>query len=60
MTNYTKSVAEAIGAKEKILRGSKVHSGGEDITIITLSSIWETTGSVSTVWEDSKTIQENE
>ena len=60
MTTYKKSVSEALGFKEKILRGSKVYSGGEDITIITLSSIWKTTGSVSTVWEDSKTIQENE
>ena len=59
MANYTKSVAEAIGTKEKTLRGSKVYSGGEDITIIALSSIWETTSSVSTVWEDSKTIEKN-
>ena len=60
MANYTKSVAEAIGVKEKILRGSKVYSGGEDITIIALSSIWETTSSVSTVWETTKKVQKDE
>ena len=60
MTNYAKQVSEAIGTKEKTLRGSKVYSGGEEITIITLSSIWETTSSVSTTWEDSKTLQKDE
>jgi len=60
MTIHKKSVAEIIGAKEKTLRGSKVYSDGEEITIITLSSIWSTESSVSTTWENSKTIPEND
>lgn len=58
--NYQKAVAEAIGAKEKTLRGSREHSGGEDITIMVLSSIWTTMDTVSTVWEESKSLQKDE
>ncbi len=60
MTTYTKSVAEGIGVKEKTLRSSRDHSGGEDITNLILSNIWETTSSVSTTWEESKSLQKDE
>jgi len=52
MTTYQKAVAEGIGVKEKTLRGSRTHSGGEDITTFILSSIWDDIASVSTVWEE--------
>ncbi len=54
MTVYEITIAEKIGVKEKTLTTDKIHSGGEDITIIVLSSIWDTVSSVSTIWEDSK------
>jgi len=60
MTIYKKAVHEKIGIKEKTLQGSRIHSGGEDITIIALSSIWETTSSVSTTWDEAISIQKNE
>lgn len=57
---YTHSVSEGIGVKEKTLRSSREHSGGEDITTLILSNIWETTSSVSTTWEESKSLQKDE
>ena len=60
MATYTKSVAEAIGVKEKTLKSSKVYSDGKDIITRNLSNIWETSSSVSTVWDENKTIQKDE
>ena len=60
MTTYQKSVAEVLGAKEKILRGSKDYSGGEEIVVMILSSSWDEIAKVSTVWEESKTLQKDE
>jgi len=57
MTTYTKQISEGIGIKEKTLRGSRTHSGGEDITTFILSSIWDDIASVSTVWEEFGTRQ---
>lgn len=57
---YTHSVSEGIGVKEKTLRSSREHSGGEDITTLILSNIWETISTVSTVWEDSKSLPKDE
>ena len=49
MTTQKKAVAEKIGTKER------------DIDIlITRQSIWETTSTVSTVWEDSKSLPKDE
>jgi len=60
MAIIEKTVTEKIGTREKTLITDRTHSGGEDITIIVLSSIWDTIASVSTTWEDSKTLEKDE
>lgn len=57
MTTYTKQISEVIGIKEKTLKGSRTHSGGEDITTFILSSIWDDIAAVSTVWVEFGTRQ---
>jgi len=49
MTTYKIAVHEVLGVKERDI----------DI-VVTVQSVWETTSSVSTVWQESKTIKKDE
>lgn len=55
-----KTVAEVIGAKEKVLKSRRVYSEGEDIIIRILTSIWEDINKEETTWEVEQRIQKNE